>query len=74
MPEALYETQEERRQAGFLASGRGLPGSQAAGHRPNLASPHVALGPGPGPGQGGCFLYQVLIAVPPVAHPLGVEI
>lgn len=30
-------------EAGFLAWERGLPGSQAPGHRPNLASPHVAL-------------------------------
>lgn len=30
-------------EAGSLAWERGLPGSQAPGHRPNLASPHVAL-------------------------------
>lgn len=30
-------------EAGFLAWERGLPGSQAPGHRPNLESPHVAL-------------------------------
>ena len=63
---------KEGARPGSLAWERGLPGSQAPGHRPNLKSPHVALAVALAGAGVSCT--RCLSPVPPAAHPLGLEI